>query len=61
MLLAVEQNPLVIWNHFNIIVFFFIAKLTMIVGPVASGKSSLLAAIMGEMGRLAGAVKWKRY
>ncbi|XP_054166952.1 ATP-binding cassette sub-family C member 9-like [Oppia nitens] len=33
-------------------------KLTLIVGPVGSGKSSLLAAITGEMIRISGEVNW---
>ncbi|XP_072038843.1 ATP-binding cassette sub-family C member 9-like [Amphiura filiformis] len=35
-------------------------KLTMIVGPVGSGKSSLLSAMMGEMTTLSGNVIWNK-
>lgn len=35
-------------------------KLTMIVGQVGSGKSSLLLATLGEMQRISGAVTWNR-
>lgn len=36
-------------------------QLTMIVGQVGCGKSSLLLAILGEMQKLSGAVFWNRY
>lgn len=35
-------------------------KLTMIVGQVGSGKSSLLLAALGEMQRISGTVTWNR-
>ncbi|KAK6191316.1 hypothetical protein SNE40_003038 [Patella caerulea] len=35
-------------------------KLTAIVGPVGSGKSSLIAAMLGEMMKLSGHVEWAR-
>ena len=36
-------------------------QLTMIVGQVGCGKSSLLLATLGEMQKLSGAVFWNRY
>ncbi|XP_033104385.1 ATP-binding cassette sub-family C member 9-like, partial [Anneissia japonica] len=36
-------------------------KLTMIVGAVGSGKSSVLAAMLGEMSTLSGNVQWNRH
>ncbi|ESP02539.1 hypothetical protein LOTGIDRAFT_138232, partial [Lottia gigantea] len=40
--------------------FLISAKLTVIVGPVGSGKSSLLAAMLGEMVRVSGNIDWAR-
>ena len=36
-----------------------VGKLTVIVGGVGSGKSSLLAAALGEMCTLGGTVRWR--
>lgn len=36
-------------------------QLTMIVGQVGCGKSSLLLATLGEMQKISGAVFWNRY
>ena len=36
------------------------AKLTMIVGPIGSGKSSLVTALLGELCRTSGSVTWAR-
>ena len=38
----------------------FAGKLTAIVGPVASGKSSLLCAMLAEMTKVNGSVSWNR-
>ena len=40
---------------------YFLGKLTMIVGPVGSGKSSLLSAMLGEMTDVSGSVNWNKY
>ena len=40
--------------------FIFPGKLTVIVGRVGSGKTSLLSAILGEMHTMNGDIKWSR-
>ena len=44
-----------------ILYFFSLGQLTMIVGQVGCGKSSLLLAILGEMQTLEGKVHWSKY
>jgi ABC-type Mn2+/Zn2+ transport system ATPase subunit len=41
-------------------VLSIVGKLTIIVGRVGSGKTSLLSALLGEMHRVEGKVKWAR-
>ena len=38
----------------------FVGKLTVIVGQVGAGKSSLLSALLGEMTTLDGMIQWRR-
>lgn len=46
---------------FIIDVLTSIGKLTMVVGQVGSGKSSLLLAMLGEMQCTKGTITWDRY
>ena len=41
-------------------VYYFVGKLTAIVGAVGSGKSSLLCAMIAEMTKVNGSVFWNR-
>lgn len=47
-------------SHLPILRFVSIGQLTMIVGQVGCGKSSLLLAILGEMQTLEGKVYWSK-
>jgi len=38
---------------------WFVGQLTVVVGAPGSGKSSLIAALLGEMTCLAGMISWK--
>uniref|UniRef100_A0A8C3BQR6 ATP binding cassette subfamily C member 9 n=1 Tax=Cairina moschata TaxID=8855 RepID=A0A8C3BQR6_CAIMO len=46
---------------FNVFIVIIIGQMTMIVGQVGCGKSSLLLAILGEMQTLEGKVHWSKY
>lgn len=70
--LIVKLNPFlnVIWFYFIkripshpaiVLCFTYLGQLTMIVGQVGCGKSSLLLAILGEMQTLEGKVHWNKY
>lgn len=47
-------------SHLSVLRFVSIGQLTMIVGQVGCGKSSLLLAILGEMQTLEGKVYWSK-
>lgn len=49
------------WPQFHLLPSLPAGQLTMIVGQVGCGKSSLLLATLGEMQKLSGAVFWNRY
>lgn len=46
---------------YNMFFIIIIGQMTMIVGQVGCGKSSLLLAILGEMQTLEGKVHWSKY
>lgn len=65
MLSELGLDHLVIFSGFHyvliIISFIITGQMTMIVGQVGCGKSSLLLAILGEMQTLEGKVHWSKY
>lgn len=56
---VVVQTPS--WARSHLLPSLPAGQLTMIVGQVGCGKSSLLLATLGEMQKISGAVFWNRY
>uniref|UniRef100_A0A8C3BQX1 ATP binding cassette subfamily C member 9 n=1 Tax=Cairina moschata TaxID=8855 RepID=A0A8C3BQX1_CAIMO len=55
------RNFVCLFVCFNVFIVIIIGQMTMIVGQVGCGKSSLLLAILGEMQTLEGKVHWSKY
>ena len=50
------------FNTFKMNIFLFAGHLTIVVGPIGSGKSSLLMAMLGELNQLSGSIiTWQVY
>lgn len=57
-----DLNAIVsLFFFFENVLIIIIGQMTMIVGQVGCGKSSLLLAILGEMQTLEGKVHWSKY